>query len=817
MRSLQLAGLRTVCAVAVTFSFTCSVRAQSSTPCPGSTALSSVGSNTFCCSTGVNGCCTPVQNGTGPSVGLPGYPTTITTTNFGSNFVAGSQAPNYEVDFPTFQVGASGAGDYNARYGAIYYNIGAASSTPNSMLNWANTCGGLSTGCSGVTPTNPNALGGPAPFPYCSVELVVAGQYPNARYFSIANYDEHYTNAQHLADVDVDPLTSTSINPYSLNNSWSYMPYVAPVSLGTVPGSGAQQGSSGTLTGCQISPYEEDNLLDGTQRHPAADWNGDVIGTPGLSSTPNANFPSQSHTTDGPLHANTTYNPAGSIHVRTYLSPPYTCNGNVGSTLDCSLPSGSYFPDNNNGNTFYIVRDTYTGCAYTNSSVNNTMLVGSALSTYQSPFLSQTPMWQNSNQMTYHSELSEWTPQLCYANGNPNPPISAPFGNRVVWSRTPNHVAGQAPDDAYISGSISASALNAIINGGACNNPSDGNACAIRLRFQIPPMPATPCQPTPGCTPPSCTPSSTCTLPMAQSALRYSSMTIGYQPPGINNAMVTDIDGQNPALTGPNSYSIVSLADAAFNMGKTVGASGTYPAHFVNVILNVNPNFNFNLPVGIAYNSATVNGYQVNSTPILTGVGPIQPLANYNDGTGGHPHYYSAWLNTTQLGGAQVGDSYVVVDLAQFGDFYSPSTNDSYAACSPNMSGIITCNHPLILTMRSTLLGPDPNNTNQPFPCSGFSVPYLTAEYTNSDGNGGGFMGPYVPLVDYPAIGTLNCGNSGQPTCTSGALLPPPPAIGTSNLPSYNSCGQFPGSVIPLNNFATSSNQNQYPTQYWPQ
>ena len=49
------------------------------------------------------------------------------------------------------------------------------------------------------------------------------------------------------------------------------------------------------------------------------------------------------------------------------------------------------------------------------------------------------------------------------------------------------------------------------------------------------------------------------------------------------------------------------------------------------------------------------------------------------------------------------------------------------------------------------------------------------AEYTNEDGNGGGLMGPYVPLVDYVDAYSL-----------------PQPAGVPPSLPSASSCGVLP-------------------------
>jgi hypothetical protein len=377
----------------------------------------------------------------------------------------------------------------------------------------------------------------------------------------------------------------------------------------------------------------------------------------------------------------------------------------------------------------------------------------------------------------------------------------------VAWARTANHAAGQAPDDAYLSAPISNTVLQNIISGAACGYTSDGNGCAMRFRFKLPPMPNMPCAP-----------GTSCPLPSG-SDLRYMSLTFGYVPPGGTTSMLADIDGENPAVTGPDSYSIVSLADPAF--AAAANASG-----YVTLIVNVNPNligYSGGVPVspvGIAYHSASSGGYTVTSAPILQGAGPVQPLSNHLEGTPSQRHYYTAWVNSFSGGSA---DPYIVLDLTQFGDFWDTASNDdTNAACTKN-SGTVLCNSPLILTLRSTMLGND-------FACSAFSVPYNTAEYTNyasSDGySGGGFMGPYVPMVDYIAVGALTesaqtgCGTPGHAACPD--ALPPPPALQAGDLPSQESCGQFPVNAVsgtpifPQNNSANSSMQALFPTQYWP-
>jgi hypothetical protein len=73
----------------------------------------------------------------------------------------------------------------------------------------------------------------------CPVEIVIVGNFPDTRYFSVTDNDQHYTAAQHLADLDIDPAEASSGaagNPFGLNQvNTGSQSYVVPVSLGYVP------------------------------------------------------------------------------------------------------------------------------------------------------------------------------------------------------------------------------------------------------------------------------------------------------------------------------------------------------------------------------------------------------------------------------------------------------------------------------------------------------------------------------------------------------------------------------------------------------
>jgi hypothetical protein len=161
------------------------------------------------------------------------------------------------------------------------------------------------------------------------------GNFPDVRYFSVNLNDEHYSLTQHILDADLDPAVSIAnggTNPFTPNQpNTGTQPYLIPISLGQVPTVPA-----GT-TGCGITPYEGDNLLDATLRHFSIDWNTNV----NAPNVPQSGL--DPHVVDDPSHAAQTYsnglsaapNGAGSVTVRGYL-PPYTCSGTLGSGYGCS-------------------------------------------------------------------------------------------------------------------------------------------------------------------------------------------------------------------------------------------------------------------------------------------------------------------------------------------------------------------------------------------------------------------------------------------------------------------------------------------------
>jgi hypothetical protein len=533
---------------------------------------------------------------------------------------------------------ANAAGDLNSTYFQFYYSL-------KNLAVWEAQTG------------------------YC-LELVLVGDFPEVRYFTVAVNDEHYSLAQHILDADIDPAVSEAnggYNPFTPNqpNPGTY-PYLVPISLGQVP---AQP--PGTAR-CGITPYEGDNLLDATQRHLSMDWNTNVNAP---------NVPSSGldpHVVDDPTHASQTYtnalyaapNGAGEITVRAYL-PPYSCSGTLGE----GPPNGYQCSPNPAVSAPYLLfRDVGSGCAFSLSYVEENLLNDPAYSadvpetaavvSTSDPSSATTTDWLSTTQKSDHTNDADLTPQACYANGDPtqlypNPPSSGPptFYNRVPWARAPQWNGTPGPDDAYVGGAISETDLTNIISGSDCNSTSSA-PCVIRMRFQLPTMPSIPLSGTLS----------------GSEQLRYWSLTFWQQQPG-TGSVISDIDGLDPPPGGPVAVSFVSLADPAL----------TATNGYVTLLVNVGKTAD--LPSWLK---------SANGTQIPQGLAP---------GSNSY-YYYSAW-NTT---GANAG--YNVVDLNGF-------TNTTLAHPFNKLL-------PLLMTIRTNL----PNG----FYCSGSALPFSAADYIGAGG-----------------------------------------------------------------------------------
>jgi len=130
---------------------------------------------------------------------------------------------------------------------------------------------------------------------------------------------------------------------------------------------------------------------------------------------------------------------------------------------------------------------------------------------------------------------------LLLMEGEPLPAGSGPpnFYNRVAWVRGPEWVGTPGPEDSYIGGQISPADLQTM---------EAGNGTVIRMQFQLPAMPSTPC-------------TNGCSL-SGNEQLRYWSLSFVQSTTTAGDMIAADPDGATPAASG--STTLVSLADAAF-------------------------------------------------------------------------------------------------------------------------------------------------------------------------------------------------------------------------------------------------------------
>ena len=257
------------------------------------------------------------------------------------------------------------------------------------------------------------------------------GNFPNARYVSLALYDEHSAPAGSILDANIVPLTSKYINPYEPGVKFvGGQEYAATVNFGGTPGT--------LQTGCMMNGYNI-NTLDATQRHAGMDWNSDA----GLFKA----YPNFSdHVVDTPQHTNP--NTAGVVMVRAYLD---------------------LTPINYDTAPHLIVRDVASGCAYPAAYVNSVLLNVTGSPTTGGP-------WLNTAQGNAHSFYeSTYLPKLCFG--------TATSQSALAWVRQQEYVDGSSPDAAYIIANVPAGTPATLASAGE----------VMRFRFQMPTTPPTPC------------------------------------------------------------------------------------------------------------------------------------------------------------------------------------------------------------------------------------------------------------------------------------------------------------------------------------
>jgi hypothetical protein len=328
------------------------------------------------------------------AVDCSGLPTTFSggefpTGNFFSNF-DGALAPCYLINLSVSSAD-SVEGDLNAVYYTIYYQV------------------------------DPR------------YQLIVLGDFPNARYMNVATYDTHLAPIPYISDTNIVPLAAKYVNPFSPGVAYvAGQKYAVPINFGGTPGD--------VEPGCSTSAFNVDvNGLDATQRHQSMNWNADQ----GFSQK----FPQAPlHIVDTPTHSNP--NTAGMLHVRTFL--------NITSQVPGNIPH-------------VIVRDVASGCAYPAAYALQTLqIVTTSGQLAKSEWLDEV---QQQNHVLYETS---YLPQLCYAV-DPQ--------NAAAWERGAEYVQGTGLTDSYASA--------ALPNGIGQTLAAAGEVLRIRLR--LPTTPPTPC------------------------------------------------------------------------------------------------------------------------------------------------------------------------------------------------------------------------------------------------------------------------------------------------------------------------------------
>jgi hypothetical protein len=332
-----------------------------------------------------------------------GLPTSFTGGNEfpKGNFFSNFNNNCYLIPLTSGSGGTSEAGDLNSIYSKIFFNINS--------------------------PTAP-AMALP---PY---EIIILGQFPNSRYFSIGLYDNHSAITQNITDVNIVPLTSNDMNPYEPGVPFvSGQRYGASVHLGGTPGN--------IQTGCMMTGYNvENNAMDGTLRHPYINWNFDSAF---IQEPPAGN---KAHEVDTPTHSNP--NQAGVIIIRSYLD------------LTPSSPAAT---------PHVIIRDVASGCAYPSAYINSLANVVTNSSTTGN-------VWLNQQQVQEHNVFANWQSVECW--GVVPPPYSV-----LQFERQDEYTPGANPDAAYLIANVPA---------GLPQTLASANE-VMYLQFRLPTTPPTPC------------------------------------------------------------------------------------------------------------------------------------------------------------------------------------------------------------------------------------------------------------------------------------------------------------------------------------
>jgi len=494
-----------------------------------------------------------MSTGAAHAINCSGLPTQFTGNEFPKgNFFSNFNNPCYFIYFLGGGGGGTSGGDANAVYWKIWYKV------------------------------NPQ------------YQLILMGEYPNARYFSVTVYDDHSAIGTSIMDTNIVPLTSSFVNPYE--PGVAFVPgqkYIVPINFEGTPGTPEK--------GCTIpNGYNVAvNNLDATMRHAGMNWNVTPAVFQKLPNFPQHIVDTPTHTAAGSNGPNT----GGVIMIRAYLNSPVT--GQTAPRL--------------------IVRDAHYGCAYPAAYVMKSMqpqVVTNNKTTGQT--------WINTQQTQSHVLYQNaYLIPACYGPGSTYPPNNNP-PNPLSWSRGGEYVPGDNPDASYITADTPAGLTSTIASAGQ----------VMRMRLHIPQTPPTPC--TNGCS------------RSGNEQMRYMSMSFqnGNQTLAsiADNSFVQDANGYTTLIVGTGA-TIPSWVTAAngYTFLDLAAISGYQSLQSI-VIRNLIPANNFNCGGNIVPFNTTVY------TPPLPGVtnwnglmGDYLPVVDYPVASL-LPQTATAWVGANSCG-----------------------------------------------------------------------------------------------------------------------------------------------------------------------
>ena len=305
-------------------------------------------------------------------------------------------------------------------------------------------------------------------------EVILVGDFPQSRYLNVAVDDSHLFTQVSFFDAQLTPLSSSYVNPFLPGAT--YQPnqlYAVAVQFGGTEPANIQ-------AGCGFGGLNfHANLVDATKRHPGISWNGSPIVYPGF-----------------PAHDDAGPNLGGMVTVRQYLNQTSSAGYGILSTP------------------IAIVRDLSTGCAVplANAVANDPNNIAPSQVITRNTTIATN--WIDNAQIWAHKAFRAMKPTYCYALS----PATAQWFKPDIYVPNPN------PDSGYLVANISSTALNWVI----------ANQEFMRLRFQLPTMPSTPC--------------SGCSISGSEQ-MRYFDLSFADNQ-GVNLATI----GTQNLVTDPNGY-----------------------------------------------------------------------------------------------------------------------------------------------------------------------------------------------------------------------------------------------------------------------